>query len=302
MDAKVSRAGTVSHAYHTPVLLRETVSGLIWDPAGIYVDATFGGGGHSREILERLAPEGRLIGIDKDPEAPLGAIRDSRFIGVRGDFRDVERILHGQGIERVAGILADLGISSHQVDTAERGFSYRTESPLDLRMDPTRGSPAWAWLRHQQEEELAHILRIYGDLPRSRRLAAVILRQWQPYFTTQQLVACARAVYGIQASDYLAPLFQALRIAINDEYGAFETLLTASDTLIMRGGRLVVLTYHSGEVRLLRTHLRQPAHIDWITGQRTPAWRLLQKAMPSSEEVSHNPRSRSATLWIAEKL
>lgn len=302
MDAKVSGARVVSGGYHTPVLLEAAVGGLVWDPAGLYVDATFGGGGHSREILRRLTLEGRLIGIDKDPEAPLETIEDVRFVGVRGDFRDLEGILHQRGIVRVSGILADLGVSSHQVDTIPRGFSYRGDAPLDLRMDPTQGMPAWEWLGQQREQDLAFLLRSYGDLPRSQRLAGVILRHWQPYFTTQQLVTCARAVYGSRASDYLAPLFQALRIAINDEFGALQALLTAADRLIVPGGRLVVLTYHSGEVRRLRAHLRQPAWIDQITGQYALAWRLLHKVSPSPEEVARNPRSRSAILWIAEKV
>jgi len=302
MDAKVFRAGVVTALYHQPVLLQPAVEGLVWHPSGVYVDATFGGGGHSRAILSRLASNGRLIGIDKDPDAPLHALADERFVGVRGDFRDIETLLSERSIHRVAGILADLGISSHQIDEPSRGFSYRWDVPLDLRMDPTVGLPAWAWLKYQHPEGLARLLRMYGDLPRSRRLADVILENWQPHFTTGQLVACAQKVYGKQASERLAPLFQAIRIAINGEYEALRALLEAATHLVERGGRLVILTYHSGEVRLVKAHLHRPAYEDPVTGQKQMAWRLLGKVFPSPAEVQDNPRSRSAILWIAEKL
>ncbi|MCS6895009.1 MAG: 16S rRNA (cytosine(1402)-N(4))-methyltransferase RsmH [Bacteroidia bacterium] len=278
------------------------MEGLLTNPEGIYVDATFGGGGHAEAILAHLSPYGSLYAIDKDPEAPFHRIQDQRCRTIRGDFRDIEALLARQGVTAVHGILADLGISSHQVDTGDRGFSYRKEALLDLRMDPTTGEPAYRWLQRQTPTRLAAILRTYGDLPKSRRLAEVILQRWHTGFTTKALAECAYLVYGRAADRYLSPLFQAIRIAINDELGALDALLNAADNLIMPGGRLVVLTYHSGEARLLKAHLRRPHQIHPITGQQAFLWRLLRKVSPSPAEVQSNPRSRSATLWIAEKL
>lgn len=289
-------------AYHAPVLLQDAIQGLLIDPRGTYVDATFGGGGHTRAILAHLGPAGRLYGIDKDPEAPLHEVQDERFHAIRGDFRDLRALLTEEGVYAVHGILADLGISSHQVDTPERGFSYRYEAPLDLRMNPRAGDPAWLWLGRQTVSSLSAVLRTYGDLPKSHRLAEVILQRWYSGFTTQALVACARTVYGKAAEHFLAPLFQAIRIVINDELGALELLLSAARDLLIQGGRLVVLTYHSGEARLLKAHLRQPKEMNPITGQQSAHWRLLSKIRPSAIEIAQNPRSRSATLWIAEKL
>ncbi|MCX8113187.1 MAG: 16S rRNA (cytosine(1402)-N(4))-methyltransferase RsmH [Bacteroidia bacterium] len=303
MDAEVSRTISPVRAYHAPVLLQEAVEGLITDPTGVYVDATFGGGGHSRLIVERLIPPGHLYGIDKDPDSPLEELQDERFSGMRGDFRNIESLLEERGIRSLTGLLADLGISSHQIDSPERGFSYRWEAPLDLRMNPKTGVPAWMWLSRQTPDTLARVLHEYGDLPKSRRLAEKILYRWQPEFSTHQLVMCAEMVYGKKAaSSYLSPLFQAIRIAVNDEFGALKALLRAADALVKKGGRLVVLTYHSGEVRLLKGHLRLPIEEDPLTGQKRWGWRLLSKIVPSPTEVLSNPRSRSATLWIAEKI
>lgn len=292
----------MTFAYHIPVLVEAVVEGLITDPSGIYVDATFGGGGHSRTILARLSSQGRLYAIDKDPDAPLSKVRDTRFTGIRGDFRHIRVHLEKEEVRKVHGILADLGVSSHQVDVGERGFSYRVEAPLDLRMDYTRGEPGHLWLGKQHPSKLAELLRMYGDLPKSRRLAEEILRRWHIGFTTGELLLCARRVYGRYSDAYLAPLFQALRIAINDEMGALEALLEAAGELIMPGGRLVLLTYHSGEVKRVKAALRQPQHEDPVTGQRTFRWKLLHKHTPSAEEIQQNPRSRSAILWIAERL
>lgn len=288
--------------YHVPVLLEEAMDGLITNPAGVYVDVTFGGGGHSRAILERLEPEGRLFGIDKDPEAPLHSLTDERFQGIRGDFRFLEELLEAWQVKEVAGILADLGISSHQVDTPARGFSYRWNAPLDLRMNPRAGEPAWAWLKRQHPETLAELLRAYGDLPKSRQLAETILKHWQPEFSTHQLTECAYKVYGRKAEEFLSPIFQALRIAINDEFAALEALLEAAYKLLSPYGRLVVLTYHSGEARILKKHLHKPAEENLVTGWKRPRWKLLAKKTPSPAEIEVNPRSRSATLWVIERI
>lgn len=302
MDTKVFRGMSVSPCYHVPVLCEPAATALITDPEGIYVDATFGGGGHSRAILERLAETGRLFGIDQDPEAPFHTLTDPRFTAIRGNFREITALLADRGVSQVSGILADLGLSSHQIDTPERGFSYRQDSPLDLRMNPTEGVPAWAWLSTHSTEEIARVLREYGDLPKSRRLAALVQASWRPEFSTQELARCVRKIYGPLSDRYLAPTFQALRIAVNDERGALRDLLKQAASLLLPGGRLVLLTYHSGEARLVKTLYQQPITENPITGERTYGWRLLEVREPEESEKVQNPRSRSAKLWIVEKL
>ncbi|MCX7606438.1 MAG: 16S rRNA (cytosine(1402)-N(4))-methyltransferase RsmH [Bacteroidia bacterium] len=289
-------------SYHTPVLKREVVEALVTTPEGTYVDATFGGGGHSRAIVDRLSPQGRLIGIDRDPEAPFETLQDPRFIGIRGNFENLSELLHSYGISEVDGILADLGVSSHQLDTPHRGFSYRHEAPLDLRMNPQEGIPARLWLGQVSQENLADVLLLHGDLPKSRRLAAQIKRHWHPNFTTTDLVNCARKVYGLSTERYLPPLFQAIRIAVNAELEALQQLLMQAPTLLKPAGRLVILTYHSGEARIVKNLYQQPEKEDPVTGQRKYAWRLVDRLSPSPEEVRSNPRSRSARLWICERL
>ncbi|MCS7297111.1 MAG: 16S rRNA (cytosine(1402)-N(4))-methyltransferase RsmH [Bacteroidia bacterium] len=292
---------SVVKTYHVPVLCDEAVEGLITDLDGIYVDATYGGGGHARAILKKLSGKGRLYAIDKDPAAPLSVLQDERFQGIRGDFRDIKELLARWEVERVHGILADLGVSWHQLDTPERGFSYRWIAPLDLRMNPSIGEPAWVWIGKQTISSLAKILRLYGNLPKSHRLAKAILKNWHSEFTTGELVACAEAVFGPKASHYSAPLFQAIRIAVNAELEALERLLRAAEALIVPGGRLVILTYHSGEARLVKAFIRTPYRWDPVTGHQQFQWRLLRKVRPSPTEVARNPRSRSAILWVAEK-
>ncbi|MEN2992633.1 MAG: 16S rRNA (cytosine(1402)-N(4))-methyltransferase RsmH [Bacteroidia bacterium] len=294
--------GELKKGYHTPVLLTEAVEGLITAREGLYVDATFGGGGHSRAILARLGPKGRLMGLDCDPEAPLDSLQDPRFMPLRGNFRYLGALLAQQGIQEVTGILADLGVSSHQLDTPQRGFSYRWAAPLDLRMNPNEGQPAWEWLRQQSPETLAYYLREYGEVPYSRRLARRLKAALRPHFSTQDLRACIEAVYGPAARRYLAPVFQALRIAVNDELNALAEFLAQTTSLVRPRGRLVLLTYHSGEARLVKAHQRQLLWADPLTGAKTYAWRLLAKSRPSPQERAANPRSRSATLWILERL
>ncbi len=286
--------------YHRPVLAQAAVEALITDHAGVYVDATFGGGGHSRLILARLHPLGRLIGIDRDPNAPFSAISDPRFTPLRANFRDLEALLGRLGISSITGLLADLGVSSHQLDAPQRGFSYRVEAPLDLRMDPTTGLPAYEWLPLQSEDTLATILREYGDLPQAKRLARMLLLK-RPQ-TTTDLVTLLQSVYGPRAFAYRAQVFQALRIAINDELNALQALLKAAAVLIRPHGRLVILTYHSGEARYLKPLYQRPIREDPIYGHHQYAWKLICKKRPSHEEIQENPRSRSATLWVLEKL
>lgn len=286
--------------YHEPVLREAAVVALVWDPSGTYVDATFGGGGHSRLILRRLSSCGRLIGIDQDPEAPLEALCNPRFKGVRANFRHLEAILAEERLSLIAGVLLDLGVSSHQLDTAQRGFSYRWEGPLDLRMNPEEGMPAYEWLVTVPTETLAECLRRYGDLPQARALA-VLLQTARPK-TTVRLRALVESFYGKRKGQaLLAQVFQALRIAVNDEMGALKEVLAACTKVVMPGGRLVVLTYHSGEARQVKQLYQTPSYEDPLSGQRRYAWQLLEKLRPTLEEIAHNPRSRSAQLWVLEK-
>ncbi|RMF48537.1 MAG: 16S rRNA (cytosine(1402)-N(4))-methyltransferase RsmH [Bacteroidetes bacterium] len=300
MDREV--LGAVRAFYHQPVLCETAVQALVTDPEGVYVDATFGGGGHSRAILEHLGPTGRLFALDRDPEAPLEAIQDRRFHPIRGNFRDIETLLGARGVSCVTGVLADLGLSSHQVDTPERGFSYRFEAPLDLRMNPQEGLPAWAWLAEQKEESLAHLLRAYGDLPQARKLARAIQLSWRPGFTTGDLVQAVQKTYGPHAHRYKAQVFQALRIALNGELEALQALLAWCTQAVNPGGRLVVLTYHSGEARLVKALYQQPTQENFCTGHKTYTWQKIAVYRPSVEEVRSNPRSRSAQLWVLQKL
>ncbi len=286
--------------YHQPVLAVKAVEALVTDPDGVYVDATFGGGGHSRFILERLSPQGRLLAIDQDPEAPFHAISDPRFIPLRANFRDLRVLLRELGLSSMSGLLADLGVSSHQLDTGERGFSFRVKAPLDLRMDPTRGIPACEWLPLQSETHLTTLLREYGDLPQAHRVARAILHR-RPQ-TTTDLRDLLYSVYGSRASTYLAQAFQALRIAINDELTALDALLRAASETIPPDGRLVVLTYHSGEARRIKALYQNPQYMDPVYGHQHYTWKLLHKLRPSLEEIRENPRSRSATLWALQKL
>jgi 16S rRNA (cytosine1402-N4)-methyltransferase len=285
-------------SYHQPVLAQAVVQALVTDPNGLYVDATFGGGGHSQGLLDSLGREARLIAIDQDPEAPFEALSDPRFIPLRANFRELSGLLQKQGITHITGLLADLGVSSHQLDTAERGFSYRREGLLDLRMNPTAGFPAHAWLRQQSHETLTELLRRYGDLPRAKALADLLLCELPQ--TTSALRHLVEKFYGFRAKAYLPQVFQALRIGVNDELGALQDLLEAATCHVRPGGRLVVLTYHSGEARLIKALYQTPAHVDVLHGKKLYDWHLIQKIRPSQTEILQNPRSRSATLWILE--
>ncbi|MCS6789974.1 MAG: 16S rRNA (cytosine(1402)-N(4))-methyltransferase RsmH [Bacteroidia bacterium] len=287
--------------YHVPVLAETVAQALVIRPEGIYVDCTFGGGGHSRAILARLSSKGKLVGIDRDPEAPLDSIKDERFTGMHGNFAQLREHTKRLGIEQVDGIVADLGVSWHQLDTPQRGFSFRHNAPIDLRMNPQEGIPAHEWLSRQSPDELARILRHWGDLPHAYRLAQRLIREWKPHITTQEVAAIAKKIYRFKAQAYLPQLFQALRIAINQEIEALEALLQQSTEVLREGGRLALLAYHSGEVRVIKAHLHKPLQENPVTGQRKYQWRLILRRFPCAYEVKANPRSRSAQLWVLEK-
>nr|WP_272482041.1 16S rRNA (cytosine(1402)-N(4))-methyltransferase RsmH [Rhodothermus profundi] len=299
-----------------PVLCQAVVEGLVTDPAGCYVDATIGGGGHAAALLNALAPQGRVIGIDRDPEAleavrhRLGdAIAAGRLLLVQGNFADLETILNRLGVEQIDGVLLDLGVSSHQLDEALRGFSFQAAGPLDMRMDPTSPGPTAAQLLERwSAHELAEVLRRYGEERRAHKLARAIC-QARPITTTTELAEVVRRVVPArEATKTLARVFQALRIAVNDELQALERVLVAATRRVRPGGRLVVLSYHSLEDRRVKRFLRygnlagEPVR-DFY-GRLLRPWRpLTRRAIrPSDDEVEANPRARSARLRIAERI
>ncbi|MCB9171205.1 MAG: 16S rRNA (cytosine(1402)-N(4))-methyltransferase RsmH [Flavobacteriales bacterium] len=300
----------MAHEYHDPVLLHDCVNGLAIRPDGIYVDATFGGGGHSRAILERLGPEGALIAFDRDTDAAGNALDDPRFKLVRSDFRWIRNHLRYLGRLPVDGLLADLGVSSHQFDTAARGFSFRQEGPLDMRMDRRARRNAAELVASMDEQELRTVLRGYGEVPGAQRVARALVeaRSRTPIRTTRALVeALAPVTPRRDASGFLAQVFQALRIAVNDELGALRQLLRMSVQVLRPGGRLVIISYHSLEDRLVKNWMRSgdpegEGTIDPYGRHDLPYRPLTSKAIrPTEEEMERNPRARSARARIAER-
>lgn len=298
--------------YHIPVMLQETVDGLNVRPDGIYLDMTFGGGGHSREILRRLGPQGRLLSFDQDLDALRGALNDERFTFVRSNFRFVKNWLAYYDIEQVDGILADLGVSSHQFDEGERGFSLRYDAPLDMRMNQRSSLTARKVVEEYTEEQLADIFYLYGELKNSRRLASTLVkaRQAQSIATTQQLIEVLRPLMGYDREKKdLARLFQALRIEVNGEMRALRQMLTSAVDVLAPGGRLSVLTYHSLEDRMVKNlvktgNVEGRQQQDDIYGRVASPLKSVGKNVltPSAEEIAQNPRSRSAKLRVAEKV
>lgn len=296
--------------YHAPVLLQDCVDGLDIRPDGTYVDVTFGGGGHSRAILERLGPHGALIAFDRDRDAWANAPDDPRFTLVRSDFRWLRNHLRYLEMLPIDGLLADLGVSSHQFDTAARGFSFRADGPLDMRMDHRAKRTAADLVNSLDEKALAEVLGRYGEVQGAYRVARTIVqaRGKGGINSTHALVKALEPVTPrAGASSFLAQVFQALRIAVNDELGSLERLLLESRTLIKPGGRLVIMSYHSLEDRLVKNWMRA-GDLDGVEekdvfGRSTRPFRPTHsKAIqPSLQEVEQNPRARSARLRIAER-
>ena len=292
--------------YHIPAMLSEVLDGLRIDPSRpqVFVDATFGGGGHSRGIAERMGKGSRLYGIDQDLDAYANRIDDERFTFVRSNFRYVANFMDYYGVEQVDGILADLGVSFHHFDAAERGFSFRYDAPLDMRMNSKQKLSAADIVNTYSDEDLARLLYLYGEFRDSRSLAQQIVRKrsQQAILTTQQLLDSVR----LKDKQDAARLFQALRIEVNDELGALRELLQASTNLLAPGGRLVILTYHSLEDRLVKNFMRSgntegTIEKDFYGNALTP-FKVIEKGrMASAEEVERNPRARSAKLRVAEK-
>lgn len=294
--------------YHIPALLAESIEGLALKSDGIYVDATFGGGGHSRAILERLGKGGRLVGMDQDMDAWQNRLEDDRFTFAHGNFAYLKNFLRYYGILKVDGILADLGVSFHHFDDVERGFTFRADAPLDMRMNRSAVFTARDLLNTYSEERLADVLYLYGELRQSRRLAAAIVKA-RPLSTTGELLNVVRPlVKPAQEKKELSMVFQALRIEVNGELDALRKLLAQSIEVLNPGGRLAIITYHSLEDRLVKNFMRTGnvegrQEKDFFGRVNTP-WRVItgKVIVPDDDEVSRNPRSRSAKLRVAELL
>jgi 16S rRNA (cytosine1402-N4)-methyltransferase len=297
-------------AYHIPVMLKESVDALGVKSGGIYVDATFGGGGHSREILNRLRG-GQLISIDQDSEAAVNAIREKGFILIHNNFRFIRGLVRNEGFETVDGILADLGVSSHQFDTEERGFSFRFNAPLDMRMNNKSSLTAAQVVNTYSEEQLRYIFTTYGEIDNVERVVKLLMaeRGQKTIHTTGDLVEVLKPYLPkMMEHKYLAKIFQGLRMEINREMTALEQFLEQSLRLLKPGGRLVVITYHSLEDRLVKNFMRSGnkdgrVEKDFFGKETTPFKLIVKKAMtPSEEEIKNNTRARSAKLRVAEKI
>ena len=297
--------------YHVPVLLTASVDGLNVRADGTYVDVTLGGAGHSREILRRLGPDGRLLGFDQDLDAQANAPDDARFTFVRSNFRYLANWLRYYGVAPVDGILADLGVSSHHFDDATRGFSFRFDAPLDMRMNVRARQTAADVVNRYGEADLARIFQLYGELKNGRRLAAALVRRRaeKPVETVENLIEVVRPLIGRDREKKdMARVFQALRIEVNHEMDALHELLDAAVRALRPGGRLVVLTYHSLEDRMVKNYVRA-GNIDGrveqdFFGNRLAPFRAVNNRViiPDEAEQTANPRSRSAKLRIAERV
>lgn len=298
--------------YHVPVLLKESVDGLQISPEGIYVDVTFGGGGHSREILSRLGSKGHLYSFDQDADAEQNIPADEqKFTFVRSNFRYLRNWMRYYGVEGIDGLLADLGVSSHHFDDESRGFSFRFDAPLDMRMNERDGLTAADVCNRYSEEELARLFWLYGELKNGRRLANAIVRGRadHPIATVNDLITLVRPLIGANREKKdMAKVFQALRIEVNHEMEALHEMLDAAINCLKPSGRLVVLTYHSLEDRMVKNYMRSgnaegKVEEDFFGNRLSPLRPVNNKVIvPDADEQERNPRSRSAKLRIAEKV
>ena len=304
-----------AETYHVPVLLMESVDGLAIKPDGVYIDTTFGGGGHSKEILNRLGKKGHLFSFDQDADAERNSINDERFIFVRSNFRYIKNWMRYYGIEQIDGLLADLGVSSHHFDDETRGFSFRYEAPLDMRMNKRAGKTAADVLNETEESLLADILYIYGELKQARRIASAIVKERaiRRIETTADLIRVTDGLLrsnGVNGSEKkeMAKLFQALRIEVNHEMDALREMLNGARDLLSPGGRLSVITYHSLEDRMVKNYIKAgnaegKVCQDFFGRIEAPFKTVNNKVItPSADEQTQNPRSRSAKLRIGEKV
>lgn len=300
--------------YHIPALLQPTIDLLDIRPEGVYVDCTFGGGGHSRAILEKLGPKGRLFGFDRDLDALANVPDDPRFTFVHGDFRFISNFMEYYGVEALDGILADLGVSFHHFDSPERGFSFRNDAPLDMRMNRNGLVTAAQLVNELSEEQLREIFRSHTDLKNSAAIAReiCIARKSAPIETTGRLMEVVTPRLNPKAfKKELSQVFQALRIATNDELNSLDRLLLSSLSLLRKEGRLAILTYHSGEDRKVKDFFKTGSlsgeaqnSESLIYGTPQSPWKIItgSPVVPSPEEVEANPRSRSAKLRVAKLM
>ena len=297
--------------YHVPVLLHESIDGLDIKDGGVYVDVTFGGGGHSKEILKRLPEGARLFSFDQDADAERNIIDDEKFTFVRSNFRYLKNFMRFHGVEGVDGILADLGVSSHHFDDSERGFSFRFDGNLDMRMNQRAGKTAADIINTYDEEALADLFYLYGELKNSRKIASAIVRarSTKNLRSIEDLLNIVKPLFGREREKKeLAKVFQALRIEVNQEMEALKEMLTAATELLNPGGRLSVITYHSLEDRIVK-NIMKTGNCDGkenkdFFGHSSSPYRLVNNKVivPDADEQERNPRSRSAKLRIAEKI
>lgn len=296
--------------YHNPVLLKETVDGLNIKPGGVYVDVTFGGGGHSREIMKRLGPDGRLFAFDQDEDAQANVINDKRFQLIPENFRFIKRYLRFYGIKQVDGILADLGVSSHQFDVAERGFSTRFDAKLDMRMSQKNELNAYVVVNEYEEQQLRKMFFEYGELKNANGLANAIVtaRKEKPIKNTEELKqVLSRFLPAHKSNKILAQIYQAIRIEVNQEIEVLKEFLEQSLELLNPGGRLSIISYHSLEDRLVKRYMRngmfegEPER-DMFGNFEVPFKSIEKLIIPTEEEIAINNRARSAKLRVAEKL
>ena len=308
-----------AETYHVPVLLKESVDGLDIQPDGIYVDVTFGGGGHSQEILSRLGKKGHLYSFDQDADAEKNILADDRFTFVRSNFRYISQWMRYYQVEKIDGLLGDLGVSSHHFDDETRGFSFRFDAPLDMRMNKRAGQTAADILNNYTEEQLADVLYLYGELKNARRLAKAIVnyRSSQRIETTGELLTVLGidakqensqlSIVNSQLKKDMARFYQALRIEVNHEMDALRDMLKGATELLNEGGRLSIITYHSLEDRIVKNVMKAGNAEGKIEqdfyGRISSPYRVVGKMItPCQEEQERNPRSRSAKLRIAEKI
>lgn len=313
IEMSASSAGegqTSQYDYHIPVMLQEAVDGLDIKPGGVYVDCTFGGGGHSREILKRLDSDGQLFAFDQDPDAKRNLPDDERIVFVPHNFRYLSRFLKLHKVNEVDGVLADLGVSSHQFDEPERGFSTRFDGPLDMRMDQSSAKTAATVLQTFSQEQLHKMFEQYGEVTNSKTLAATIVeqRKQNPLQTINQLKQALQSVVKGNPNKYFAQVFQALRIEVNDELLVLKELLEQLPAILKPGGRASIISFHSLEDRLVKNFFKQgsleeEAYNPFSTGERVKVFNVITKkpTEPGPEEQKKNPRSRSARLRVAEK-
>ncbi len=301
---------TTAETYHVPVLLQESVDGLDIKPNGIYVDVTFGGGGHSREILSRIGENGHLYSFDQDEDAEKNILNDNRFTFVRSNFRYLRNWMRYYGVEYIDGLLADLGVSSHHFDDETRGFSFRFDAPLDMRMNKRSGMTAAEILNNYDEEQLADIFYIYGEIKNARKVASAIIkaRGTKAIETTGDLIQITESLFPLEREKKeTAKLFQALRIEVNHEMEALKEMLYGAQDVLREGGRLSVITYHSLEDRIVKNIMRAgnaegKVNQDFFGRTVAPFRQISNKVIiPNEEEQQRNPRSRSAKLRIAER-